>query len=153
MDMAQYFDRADVAYRGFAKFFRKASEEERDHAMKLVDYVNKRGGNVKFFPIQAPEWEKEVIGKTVTVVNSPYHAVTKALEKEREVNSLLLNLHKIARTYKDDPHLQDFLEGEYLTEQVDAIKQLTDWKTILKRMTNEPVGVMQFDMELYDGKR
>lgn len=153
MDMAQFFDRADIAYPGCAKFFRKAADEERDHAQKLIDYINKRGGTVQLKAIQAPDWEKEKIGGLVSKVNSPYHAVSKALDKEREVNALLLNLHKVARTYKDDPHLQDFLEGEFLTEQVDSIKELSDWKTILKRMENDPVGIMMFDRELADGKR
>ena len=44
---AHYFSRADVALPGFAKWFEKASKEERDHATGLIEYVNKRGGEVK----------------------------------------------------------------------------------------------------------
>merc|ERR1711874_881812 len=48
MAMACYFDRDDVALHGFAKRFRENSEEEREHAMKLINYQNMRGGRVVF---------------------------------------------------------------------------------------------------------
>ena len=35
---AAYFDRDDVALQGFAKRFRDNSEEEREHAQKLINY-------------------------------------------------------------------------------------------------------------------
>ena len=37
---------------GFAKFFYKASAEERDHALKLVEYQNERGGKVDLMAIK-----------------------------------------------------------------------------------------------------
>ena len=43
-----YFSRHDVALPGFAKLFRKNSDEEREHAFKLVEYQNMRGGTVVF---------------------------------------------------------------------------------------------------------
>jgi len=36
--MYAYFDRDDVALRGFAQYFKKSSEEEREHAEKLMEY-------------------------------------------------------------------------------------------------------------------
>merc|ERR1711974_355705 len=48
MSMAAYFDRDDIALPGFAKRFQANSEEERDHAMKLIKYQNMRGGRVVF---------------------------------------------------------------------------------------------------------
>ena len=41
-----YFDRDDVALPGFASFFKKASDEEREHAEKLMKFQNQRGGRV-----------------------------------------------------------------------------------------------------------
>ena len=43
-----YFGRDDIAYRGAAKFFMKSSEEEREHATKFIEYLNKRGGKPHF---------------------------------------------------------------------------------------------------------
>merc|ERR1712117_463372 len=57
--MSSFFNREDQALPGFSKFFRKASDEERDHAMKLIEYQNMRGGKVvfkvnPFFVLMAP---------------------------------------------------------------------------------------------------
>lgn len=46
------FSRDDPNHKGFAKFFFAASLEEREHAMKLVEYQNLRGGKVKLTAIQ-----------------------------------------------------------------------------------------------------
>jgi len=51
---------------------------------------------------------------------------------ERNVNQSLLELHAVAGT-QNDAHLSDFIESEFLTEQVEAIKELSDLITKLKR--------------------
>lgn len=45
-------DRDDVALDNFASYFRKASEEEREHAEKLMKYQNQRGGRIVLKAIQ-----------------------------------------------------------------------------------------------------
>ena len=52
---ACYFDRDDVALKGFVKRFRENSEEERGHAMKLMDYQNMRGGRVVLQDVCKPQ--------------------------------------------------------------------------------------------------
>ena len=46
LSMAYYFHRDDQALHGFAKFFKKSSDEEREHAEKLMEYQNMRGGTI-----------------------------------------------------------------------------------------------------------
>ena len=56
---ASYFSRDDQALHGFSKYFEKASGEEREHGMKLMEYQVKRGGKVVFQDIAKPttmEW-------------------------------------------------------------------------------------------------
>ena len=60
---AYYFDRDDVALPGFHKFFKKSSEEEREHAEKLMKYQNKRGGRIVLQDIKA---SCDVLGFTRT---------------------------------------------------------------------------------------
>ena len=52
--MYAYFDRDNVALRGLAKYFRKVSAEEREHAEGLMDFQNRRGGRVILQSIAAP---------------------------------------------------------------------------------------------------
>jgi ferritin heavy chain len=44
-----------VALPGFSKFFSEASKEEREHAEKLMEYVNKRGGDVQLKDVKVSQ--------------------------------------------------------------------------------------------------
>ncbi|XP_032677920.1 soma ferritin-like [Odontomachus brunneus] len=136
LSMAYYFDKSEVALPGLSAYFKKASDEEREHAMKFLTYQNKRGGIIILKPIEAPrtDWE------------SAENAMIEALQLEKNVNKSLLHLHQIATTH-DDPNLMDFLENEFLQEQVDSIKEIADHVTNLKRV-GEGLGVYMFDKEL-----
>merc|ERR1712038_1287870 len=123
MSMAAYFERDDVALHGFAKRFRASSDEERGHAMKLIHYQNMRGGRVVFQDIakaKTDDW------------SSALKAVEAQLELEKAVHESLLILHKKASEH-DDAQLTDFLEGEYLKEEVEAQKEIGDLITKMKR--------------------
>ena len=51
-----YFSRDDVALRGFAHFFKENSDEEREHANKLLSFQNKRGGRILLQDIKVSAW-------------------------------------------------------------------------------------------------
>merc|ERR1712036_180465 len=92
-------------------------------AQKLISYQNMRGGRVVFQDINKPvaqEW------------NSALHAIECQLELEQTVHRHLLELHKIADSH-GDAQLTDFIEGEYLKEQVEGEKELGDLITRMKR--------------------
>ena len=76
---AAYFDRDDIALPGFAKRFQANSEEEREHAMKLINYQNMRGGRVVFQDIakaKTDDWY------------SALSAVEASLELEKKVHEV-----------------------------------------------------------------
>ena len=77
MSMSTYFDRDDVAYPGLATFFKKSSDEEREHGEKLIKYQNKRGGKVVFQDIAKP---------STTEWGTPVDALEAALELEKTVS-------------------------------------------------------------------
>ncbi|PKA55330.1 Ferritin-1, chloroplastic [Apostasia shenzhenica] len=139
--MFAYFDRDNVALRGMAKFFKESSEEERDHAEKLMKYQNKRGGRVKLLPIVKPLTEFDHVEK-----GEALYAMELALSLERLVNEKLLNLHSVADRC-NDPQLTDFIESEFLEEQVEAIKKLSEYVAQLRRV-GKGHGVWHFDQML-----
>merc|ERR1712038_70751 len=149
--MAAYFGRDDVSYRGFAKFFMKASEEEREHGVKLVNYLNLRGGYPSIRQIDQPGQKWSRPSETILDPN-PVDAFTTVLQLEKDVNSALLDLHWLAQQ-KNDAHLQDFLEAEFLNEQVDSIRELSGFLTVLKRLQNDHLGIHQLDEEMFNGSR
>jgi len=138
MSMAAYFERDDVALHGFAKRFRDNSQEEHEHALKFIKYQNMRGGRVVFQDIakaKTDDW------------SSALNAVEASLELEKKVHESLLDLHKEASN-RDDAQLTDFLEGEYLKEQVEAQKEIGDLITRIKRSGESPIILHMLDKEL-----
>ena len=128
-----------MALKGFSKFFKKSSDEELEHAEKLMKYQNQRGGRIVLQDLKRPE--KDEWG-------SGLDAMQAALALEKTVNQSLLDLHKVAEKH-DDPQMQDFLEQNYLHEQVEAIKELGDYVTNLKKV-GPGHGEWHFDHELSD---
>merc|ERR1711872_575420 len=135
--MSFYFDRDDVALPGFAKFFKEMFDEEREHAEKLMKFQNQRGGRVVLQDIKKPDRDEWGCG---------LDAMQVALGLEKSVNQALLDLHELASSHKD-AQMTDFLEGEYLQEQVKSIKQIGDHITNLKRV-GTGLGEFEFDKNL-----
>uniref|UniRef100_A0A453HS42 Ferritin n=1 Tax=Aegilops tauschii subsp. strangulata TaxID=200361 RepID=A0A453HS42_AEGTS len=107
-----YFDRDNVALKGFAKFFKESSDEEREHAEMLMEYQNRRGGRVRLQSIVTPLTEFDHSEK-----GDALYAMELALALEKLVNEKLHNLHSVA-TRCNDPQLSDFVESQFLQEQV-----------------------------------
>ncbi|XP_056398556.1 ferritin light chain, oocyte isoform-like [Hyla sarda] len=129
-----YFDRDDVALAKFSKFFREQSEEKREQAEKFLKFQNKRGGRIVLQDIKKPDADEWGNG---------LHAMECALKLENTVNQAFLDLHKIA-TDHTDPHMCDFLEREYLKEEVELIKKLGDHVTNLKRVHAAENGMGEY---------
>jgi len=136
-----YFDRDYVSLPGMAGFFKKSSHEEREHAELLMEYQNKRGGKVKLQSIMMPDME---FGGSPS--GDALYAMELALSLEKLVNEKLLNLHQVADNHSD-PQMTDFLEGNFLAEQVDAIKQISGYVSELRRV-GKGHGVYHFDLQL-----
>lgn len=161
LSKAYYFDRDDVALPGMHWYFKHASDEEREHAMKLLKYLNKRGGRIILQDIKNPDAPGEM---------SAVEAMTKALDLEKEVNEVnnnhnqanhivialliniqsLLEVHSIASSH-NDVNMCDFIETEFLQEQVESIKEIADHVTNLQRV-GEGLGVYLYDQKMKDIK-
>ncbi|KAK1563168.1 hypothetical protein Q3G72_023400 [Acer saccharum] len=140
-----YFDRDNVALKGLAKFFKESSEEEREHAEKLMEYQNIRGGRVKLHSILMPPSDFEHVEK-----GDALYAMELTLSLEKLVNEKLLNLHSVADRH-NDPQMTDFIESEFLTEQVESIKKISEYVAQLRRV-GKGHGVWHFDqMLLHEG--
>ena len=141
--ISSYFSHHNVGLENIAKYFNKCSLEEREHADKLIEYQNKRGGRV-------------VIGDVTNINNTFYNsniessnllqAFELALEMEQKVYQSLLQLHGLGETH-NDAALTDFIEGEYLTEQIDGINELSNYVSQLRLIGNNGSGLWIFNNE------
>nr|XP_015617629.1 ferritin-1, chloroplastic [Oryza sativa Japonica Group] len=139
-----YFDRDNVALKGFAKFFKESSDEERDHAEKLIKYQNMRGGRVRLQSIVTPLTEFDHPEKG----DALYGELLSACPIYKLVNEKLHNLHSVASRC-NDPQLTDFVESEFLEEQVEAIKKISEYVAQLRRV-GKGHGVWHFDQKLLE---
>lgn len=105
LQMAFYFEKE--GWDGFAHWMHKQSDEERNHAIMLANYLAKRGGEAKV--------------NMVDVVPSGWGSVKEVFanvaEHERHVSRLIDGLVDVASAEKDKA-TQDFLWG-FVREQVE----------------------------------
>ena len=81
-----------MALPGFAKYFKKAADEEKEHAELLMKFQVQRGGRIVLSDIKKPikdEW------------GSGLDAMQDALALEKSMNQSLLELHKTVNEHND----------------------------------------------------
>jgi len=139
LSMSYYFDRDDVALPNIAKWLKKQSDEEREHAQTLMKYQNTRGGRIVLQNVQKPE--KDEWG-------SALEAFQAALALERFNNSALLELHALAAN-SNDSQMCDFLEDKFLREQVESIEEIGKIVTTLKKV-GPGLGEFTVDREYFE---
>jgi ferritin heavy chain len=132
LGMSAHFNKKDVALPGFAKYFADESEEEKGHALGFIEYLNKRGGNLKLFDIKAPK----------VTWNTTIEIMEEALKLEKKMNQQLMDLSNLAEE-ADDHWWADFIDN-YLAHQVEHIKELSDYISNLKRV-GPGLGEFHFD--------
>jgi len=102
-----------------------------------MKYQNKRGGLVVYKEVAKPEkveW------------SSGLEALEAALDLEKKVNQSLLDIHAVGSA-NGDANFCDFIESEFLNEQVEAIKELGELITRAKR-AGPGLGEYLFDKDL-----
>ncbi|XP_028112218.1 ferritin-1, chloroplastic-like [Camellia sinensis] len=99
------------------------------------------GGRVKLHSILATLSEFEHAEK-----GDALYAMELALSLEKLTNEKLLSLHGVA-AQNNDPQMTEFIEREFLAEQVEAIKKIADFVTQL-RLVGKGHGVWHFDQKL-----
>lgn len=136
--LSMHFANTNVALGNISKFFQEASDEERGHAKKVMDYIVMRGGTVKLDRIEAPP----EISPNYTLLDG----FLLSMELEQNVYQSLLDLHTIAEE-EGDVQLADFVESALLEEQVESMKVLSDYIRNIQRLGGTGMGEFLFDKE------
>lgn len=103
---------ADMGLESLSAFFRKQTEEERQHALKILDYVLEIGGKVQIHPLEAPAHEYPSVAATIDA----------ALEHEKKVTRQIHDLVTLADQEKDYP-TRSFLQW-FVDEQVEEVSSM-----------------------------
>ena len=104
-----------------AKLFTEQSEEEREHAMKFVHYLNDTKGGLVIPAIPAPKPE----------FSSAADAVQAALDWEKEVTRQITNLMDMA-VAENDYLAQSFLQW-FIDEQLEEVVKMDRLLTVIKQ--------------------
>ena len=131
--MGAYFDA--LAYRGFGRWLRVQSDEEREHAQRIIDIVVDRGGAIDIQNIDAPG-----------AFESPLSVWEQVVEQERSVTRMFYELSDLAEQESDHTTLAE-LEW-FLLEQVEEERVTGDILKEVKRVQDSPSGMLVLDREL-----
>lgn len=123
-------------YDGFSKFFLDHSNEEREHGMKIYNYLQDRGEQALITSFENP--------------NNNYESVLdvfeQALQHEKEVTNRLYNLSDIAGSEKEYTTIS-FLKW-FLTEQVEEESLFDGIVTNLRRIKDDASALFFYDMKI-----
>lgn len=133
LSMAAYFEAEN--WPGFAKWMRVQSREEIEHAMKIFDFLNDRGGRVQLGAIERPPVR----------FRSPLDAFQKAYEHECKITQRIHKLYEQAQQEGDYP-TQVMLQW-FIDEQVEEEKITSEAVARLERAGDDPAALTALDKE------
>ena len=122
--------------KGFANWFMVQYHEEMFHAMKMYEYLQRQGEDVKFETLKAPAAE----------FASQLDMFTQTLTHEQYITASINELMELAISKKDHA-TQIFLEW-YITEQVEEEENDNDIIAQLKLIGDNPHALLMLDREL-----
>lgn len=134
MDMANYYN--DKNLNGFSNWFTVQTQEERDHAMLFMTYLQNNSEKVTLTEIAAPD-------KTFADFKAPLIA---ALEHERYVTASINAIYEEAMKQKDFRTMQ-FLSW-FITEQGEEEKNAQDLIDRFELFGNDAKSLYMMDSEL-----
>lgn len=123
-------------YAGAAEFLFDHATEEREHALKLLKYVNDRGGHARVLALEEP----------ATEFASLHEVFEEVLEHEILVTSLINNLVAISMEEKDFT-THNFLQW-FVTEQIEEESLARGILDKFKLAAGEKGGLFHIDKEL-----
>ena len=137
LDMANYYDGLDLD--GYANYYNIQAQEERDHALLFMKYMQNNGLKVTL----------EAIDKPDKVYNSILDPLEAAAEHERYVTSLINNIYHEAHQAKDYRTMKflDWFVDEQMEEEDNADTMVSRYKLF----GQDPRGLYLLDQE-YAGR-
>jgi ferritin len=134
LGIAAYFDEQNLE--GFVNWMLMQHDEEQAHGMRLLRYLQNRGGRVELSDIKCPRSEFKNALEVFEV----------SLELERDNTQSINKLYELATKLNDHAtksHLRWFLD-----EQVEEEKSVEDIIALLKKISDDTVGLLYLNDRL-----
>ena len=133
LDMSNYYDENDLD--GYANYYMIQAQEERDHAMLFMKYMQSNGLKVTL----------EAIGKPDKVFETILDPMVAAAEHERYVTALINNIYHEAHEAKDYRTMK-FLDW-FIDEQREEEENADSMVSRYKLFGSDPRGLYLLDQE------
>ena len=124
------------SFKGFAQWLKVQSGEESAHAVKLVDFLLDRGGELELRPIAAPPKD---FGGIIQVFEQ-------TLDHEKGITAKISALFERARAEKD--YASEIALQWYVTEQVEEEKNSSHVLESVRRVGDNQAALVMLDREL-----
>jgi ferritin len=134
LSMSAHFYSIDLD--GFANWFEIQAKEEHDHAMKIFNFVNDKGGKVVLDKIDKPQTE----------FNSIEEIMSLTLEHEEKVTQSINELMDLA-IKENDHSVKSFLHW-FVDEQVEEESTASKLLNKVKIVKENSQGIFMLDSEL-----
>ena len=134
LDFSIYYEEEGLD--GFANWYKIQAQEERDHAMLMVQYLQNNGGKVTLEAIAKPDRE----------LTSRLRVLELGLEHERYVTGLIHTLYEAAYSAKDFRTMQ-FLDW-FVKEQGEEEKNAEDLIKKMKLYGEDAKGLYMLNSEM-----
>ena len=133
LSFSNYFEEKGLD--GFANWYRIQAQEERDHAMLMLQYLQMCGEKVSLEAVAKPD-------KELATLMDPLKA---GLEHEQYVTSLINDIYAAAYDVKDFRTMQ-FLDW-FVKEQLEEEKNADDMIKKMELFGNDSKGLYSLDAE------
>ncbi|TYQ15659.1 UNVERIFIED_CONTAM: ferritin [Acetivibrio alkalicellulosi] len=134
LSMTAYFKSVNLD--GFANFYFIQAQEEKDHALRIFDYMNQIGAKIVLEKIDAPKVDFESIEEVLKL----------ALEHEQFVTKSIHNIVDVALSEKDHS-TYSFLQW-FINEQVEEEDTADGNLKKFQLVGNDGRGILMIDAEL-----
>ena len=134
LDFSNYYEARGLD--GFANWYKIQAQEERDHAMLFIKYLQNNGVAVTL----------EAIDKPDKVFNSPIDPLLAGLEHEKYVTSLIHDIYDAAYSVKDFRAMQ-FLDW-FVKEQGEEETNANDLISKMELFGSDPKSLYMLNSEL-----
>ena len=134
LSMSTYFDSQNL--KGMANWMLIQAQEELQHAMKFLDFINERGGRVLLTQVEGPKTEW----------NSPLDVFEDAYGHECKVTGMINDLVDLSLSEKD--HAANVFLQWFVTEQVEEEASAQEIADQLKLAGDQGGVLFMLDREL-----
>jgi len=137
LDISNYYD--DLDHDGYSNYYMIQAQEERDHALLFIKYMQSNNLKVTLEPIDKPD----------KVYSSVLEPLEVAAEHERYVTSLINDIYHECHTAKDYRTMKflDWFVDEQMEEEDSADSMISRYKLF----GDDPKGLYLLDQE-YAGR-